>query len=149
MKFTTKMEANFDSERFLKYHKIDYSTALSEIRNGRKTSHWIWFIFPQLKGLGHSAFAEYFGLEGLKDATAFYGNDTLRKHLREITEALLCLNEANISNVMSDIDVLKLRSSMTLFDIVSPDDIFGKVLDKYYDGVRDNLTLEMISYSSK
>lgn len=143
------MNANFDAERFLRYHKTDYSTALKEVRNGHKTSHWIWFIFPQLKGLGHSAFSDYFGLDGLQDAVSFYDNGVLRNHLRTITKSLLDLNEVDINNVMPGIDSVKLKSSMTLFDIVSPGDIFGEVLAKYYNDERDNITLSMIHGAEK
>ena len=143
------METCFDSERFLRYHSTDYRTALAEIRSGRKSGHWIWFIFPQLKGLGHSAFSEYFGLDGLGGAEAFYADRTLHRHLREITEALLQLEETDINRIMPGIDALKLRSSMTLFDRVSPDDIFEKVLDRYYGGHRDSITLEMIDNTAR
>ena len=134
----------YDLDRFIQYHKTDYETALTEIRQGRKTSHWIWFIFPQVQGLGHSAFSKYFGIEGIDHAKAFYGNSTLRAHLREITEALLSLPTLEISEVMPMIDVMKLKSSMTLFDVVCPDDIFAKVLDKYFSGERDKLTLDIL-----
>lgn len=134
----------FDADRFIRYHRTDYDTALREIRGGRKKSHWIWFIFPQLKGLGHSAFSEYFGLDGLQDAVDFYGTRVLRNHLRKITKALLELDETDIGRIMPGIDALKLKSSMTLFDKVSPDDIFGQVLDKYFGGTRDEMTLEML-----
>ena len=144
----TGIRPNYDLDRFIQYHKTDYMTALNEIRNGRKTSHWIWFIFPQVQGLGHSAFSKYFGIESVAHAKAFYDKRILRSHLREITEALLSLPTNNISEVMSEIDVMKLKSSMTLFDMVCPDDIFAKVLDKYYKGERDRLTIDILERQS-
>lgn len=137
-------KTTFDAERFKRYHRTDFDIALKEIRSGSKKSHWIWFIFPQLRGLGHSAYSDYFGLDGLQDAISFYETRTLRNHLRKITKALLELDETDINKVMPGIDALKLRSSMTLFDKVSPNDIFAQVLDRYYGGNRDELTLAML-----
>lgn len=131
-------------DRFVRYHRTDYKIALSEIKAGEKRSHWIWFIFPQMKGLGHSAFADYFGIESLEEAVAYYAHKTLGKHLREITQVLLSLPETDINKIMPGIDALKLKSSMTLFDLVSPRDIFAEVLAKYYSGEKDELTLSML-----
>lgn len=131
-------------DRFVWYHKTDYKIALSEIKAGEKRSHWIWFIFPQMKGLGHSAFADYFGIESLEEAVAYYAHKTLGKHLREITQVLLSLPETDINKIMPGIDALKLKSSMTLFDLVCPGDIFAEVLAKYYCGEKDELTLAML-----
>ncbi len=97
-----------------------------------------------MKGLGHSAFADYFGIESLEEAAAYYAHKTLGKHLREITQALLSLPETDINKIMPGIDALKLKSSMTLFDLVCPDDIFAEALAKYYNGEKDELTLAML-----
>jgi len=132
-------------ERFEEYHDKDYRTALKEIKAGCKSSHWIWYIFPQMKGLGHSAFANHFGISGINEAAAFYADKTLGKHLREITSALLDLPETDINRIMPGIDALKLKSSMTLFDIICPGDIFEKVLMKYYNNERDSLTLSLLA----
>jgi|GEM_PF-118984 ADP-ribosylglycohydrolase len=131
-------------DKFIEYHNKDYRTALSEIKSGKKSSHWIWYIFPQMKGLGHSAFANHFGISGINEAAAFYADRTLGKHLREITEALLALPETDINMIIPGIDSLKLKSSMTLFDVICPNDIFAKVIQKYFHGDRDTLTLSML-----
>lgn len=129
--------------RFLKAHEY-YPTVLSEIRNGKKTSHWIWYIFPQLRGFGHSYNSTFYGIESFAEARAFLDNQYLGNHLREITETLLTLDKRNIRDIFGEIDAMKVRSSMTLFDLVCPNDIFAQVLDKYYDGKRCELTIERI-----
>lgn len=136
--------SHYDLNRFLQYHKTDYNNALSEITQGQKKSHWIWFIFPQLQGLGSSAFSKYFGIEDAAHAKAFYENNTLRLHLREITNALLLNKDKQIETIMPGIDSIKLKSSMTLFDYICPNDIFAQVLDTFYGGERDQLTLSML-----
>lgn len=130
-------KAEADSiERFVEAHEKMYKTALDEIRNGRKLSHWIWYIFPQIGGLGHSPNSQYYGIETLNEAKAFLNHPLLGAHLREITEALLIHKGMSINDIMRPIDVMKLRSSMTLFDIVSPEDIFNDVLSLFFSGKR-------------
>lgn len=133
----------YNVDRFLDGQRFGYEYALNEIRNGKKEGHWIWYVFPQMKGLGHSPNSLYYGISGKEEAKAFLEHPILGKRLREITEALLSLEEKDIQNVMPSVDCMKLRSSMTLFDLVSPNDVFVKVLEKYYDGQRDPLTLKM------
>ena len=117
------------------------------MKQGRKTGHWIWFIFPQMKGLGHSWQADYYGLSGLREARAYLADPILGPRLRRITEAVLSHSDINVAALMgSEIDALKLRSSMTLFDAVSSDDIFGQVLDLFFGGERDQRSLELISH---
>jgi len=112
-----------------------YERALAEIRGGRKRSHWMWFIFPQLKGLGFSPTAQYYGIRDLAEAKAYLAAPLLGRRLREITEALLRLDISDPHQVFGSPDDLKLRSSMTLFSLAAPDDaVFGKVLDKFYAG---------------
>ena len=138
----------FDIERFIKAQNDDntYQQALKEILQGHKTSHWIWYIFPQLKGLGHSTYSQYYGLADTDEARTFLANPCLNERLREITNALLIHKDRNIERLMgSSIDALKLKSSMTLFDAISPNDIFSKVLDVFYDGKKDRNTLPIIS----
>ena len=131
-------------KRFKDAQETDYDTALKEIRNGHKSSHWIWYIFPQIKGLGHSFTSRYYALSGLKEAKAYLDDEILNRRLREITKALLELHTDDAVAVMGDIDAMKLRSSMTLFDEVSKDDIFKEVLDKFFDGKPDEKTLEIL-----
>ena len=138
----------YDLERFKKAQRQDYVTALSEIKNGRKKSHWIWYIFPQLKELGYSSTAKYYGIESRGEAAAYIKDDLLRERLIEISEALMSLESNNPSDVMGYPDDLKLRSCMTLFNIVAPEiDVFGMVLDKFYSGRKDDRTVELLSKS--
>lgn len=135
----------YDLNRFLAAQEQDYAQALAEIRAGRKRSHWIWYIFPQLRGLGYSYNAEYYGIADAEEARQCLAHPVLGARLREITEALLELPESDSVRVMGRPDDLKLCSSMTLFEYVSvQDSVFGKVLDKYYGGRRDAATLRML-----
>lgn len=131
-------------DRFIDGQRFGYETALAEIKNGRKDNHWIWYVFPQLKGLGHSPNANYYGISGLEEAKQFLAHPVLGSRLREITEVLLAIENKSAEEIFPEIDAVKVRSSMTLFDIVSPHDIFSKVLDKYYGGVKDEMTLSLI-----
>ena len=132
-------------KRFLDAQERDYEQALKEIRSGRKQSHWIWYIFPQLKALGYSSTATYYGIRDLDEAKAYLAEPTLRSRLIEISEALLTLPENDPSIVMGYPDDLKLRSSMTLFLAADPDcPVFQLVLDKYYGGKPDPRTLELL-----
>lgn len=121
-----------------------YKTALEEIRNGRKRSHWMWFVFPQLKGLGHSYNADYYGIAGADEARAYWLHPVLRDRLLEITEALLLLDSLSARQIFGEVDAMKLRSSMTLFWKVTEEELFRKVLDKYYEGKMCDSTLEML-----
>lgn len=121
-----------------------YKTALEEIRNGRKRSHWMWFVFPQLKGLGHSYNADYYGIAGADEARAYWLHPVLRDRLREITEALLLLDGLSARQIFGEVDAMKLRSSMTLFWTATDEELFRKVLDKYYEGKMCDSTLEML-----
>ena len=124
----------YDLERFVTAQAADYADALDDIRNGRKRGHWIWYIFPQQKGLGHSYNSEYYGLDGIDEARAYLAHPVLGARLREISEALLIHEgKRNIDAIMgSSIDVLKLQTCMNLFNRVSPNDIFEKVLDAFF-----------------
>ena len=136
----------FDLNRFKEAQAEDYKTALEEIKHGRKESHWIWYIFPQLKELGFSSTAKYYGIDGLDEAKAYMADAELRRNLLEITNALLCQPDTDIRRVMGYPDDLKLRSSMTLFEAAAPDQsVFGEVLDKFYGGERDDATLKRLA----
>ena len=136
----------YDLERFKKAQAEDYETALEEINRGRKESHWIWYIFPQLKELGFSSTAKYYGIDGIDEAKAYMADAELRRNLLEITDALLRQPETDIHRVMGYPDDLKLRSSMTLFEAAAPDQsVFGEVLDKFYGGERDDATLNLLA----
>lgn len=135
---------NTGLQRFIEAQNDSYDQALKEIRNGRKLTHWIWYIFPQIKGLGFSYNSEYYGITSLQEARDYLENELLRKRLFEITESLLMHKGKDIESIMGDIDALKLKSSMTLFDAVQPGSIFGEVLDGFYGGERCRRTLEKI-----
>ena len=121
-----------------------YEQALGEIRRGRKVSHWIWYIFPQIRGLGHSPTAQYYALGSLDEAKQYLQNQTLRERLIEISEALL-EQEGRIESIVEYVHAMKVRSCMTLFREADPDiPVFGKVLDKFYNGQPDERTLEII-----
>jgi uncharacterized protein (DUF1810 family) len=131
-------------QRFIQAHENDYQTALAEVRVGYKCSHWMWYIFPQLKGLGFSSTAQYYGINGREEAIAYLKHPVLGARLREITSVLLTLEGKSAVEIFGRTDAKKLRSSMTLFYAVSEDDLFKKVLDKYYDGKSDGRTLAML-----
>lgn len=135
---------NTGLQRFIEAQNDSYDQALKEIRNGRKLTHWIWYIFPQIKGLGFSYNSEYYGINSLQEARDYLENELLRKRLFEITESLLMHKGKDIESIMGDIDAMKLKSSMTLFDAVQPGSIFGEVLDEFYGGERCRRTLEKI-----
>lgn len=124
-----------------------YELALREINEGHKRSHWIWYIFPQIHGMGHSELSKYYAISSLDEARAYLEDETLGPRLREITRAVLNHRNDNIETIMgSQIDAIKLRSSMTLFDLVSPDDVFSEVLEVFFDGERDSRTLRIVSH---
>lgn len=123
-----------DLSRFLLAQKDTYGRALAEIKSGRKSSHWMWFIFPQLSGLGHSSTAQYYALRGAEEARAYLSHPILSQRLIEISEALLMLPSDDAEDILGYPDNLKLKSSMTLFWLVSDRDVFKNVLNKFFDG---------------
>lgn len=137
----------YDLDRFLEAQKSFYDVALAEIKNGYKQEHWIWFIFPQLRGLGFSLEAEYYGITGFNEARAYLEHPILRERLIEATNAILNLNTDYIDDFLPHPDDLKLCSSMTLFSKVDPKEkLFQKVINRFYDGRYDERTLEMLNY---
>lgn len=122
-----------------------YEQALAEIRSGRKRSHWIWYIFPQARGLGNSDMATYYGIASAEELAAYVAHPILMSRLREISQALLELDETNPEHVMSWIDAKKLRSCMTLFGDETGEDLFQQVLDRYYHGRADRRTREIVA----
>lgn len=136
---------NYNIERFYKEHKEHYDDALREIKRGKKRSHWMWYIFPQLKFLGRSQTAVYYGIENIEEARAYYNDAYLGEKLREISVALLECESADAFEVMGYPDNLKLCSSMTLFYLATNDEIFKYVLDKFYGGKQDDATASFLS----
>ena len=140
------MPTDFDIERFVRAQDDGvFEQALAEIRTGRKRSHWIWFVFPQVRGLGRSPMAEHYGIASREELDAYVNHPLLRARLLEISHALLELPGNDPVAVLGDIDALKVRSSMTLFELTGADHVFGAVLDKYYDGSRDELTPRIVN----
>lgn len=135
----------YDLSRFLNAQEQVYQFALAEMKKGRKTSHWIWYIFPQLKVLGRSSKAQYYGIENLDEAKEYLADETLRARLLEISQAVLDNGNTDIKYIMgSSIDAVKLCSSMTLFHLADPTcETFLRVIKKYYGGQLDSQTVEL------
>ena len=135
----------FNLNRFLGAQESYYADALKEIKRGYKESHWIWFIFPQMRGLGRSPMAENYGIKSIEEARAYLENPILKKRLIEISSALLKhKGKSTAYEILGTLDAIKVRSSMTLFDHVMPNAIFADVLDAFYNGERDVMTLELL-----
>lgn len=137
-------------DRFLKAQEHTYPTALREIRSGRKESHWMWFIFPQMRGLGMSDMAYIYGIADRSETEAYLAHPVLSARLHEITGALLVLDESNPNAIFGGIDAMKLRSSMTLFAAVSEEgSVFHRALEKFFGGKADQRTLELLGDTEK
>lgn len=136
---------NLDISRFVEAQKRSYQSALAEIKNGRKLSHWMWYIFPQIRGLGRSSTSQYYAIQSLDEATEFLRAPYLGGNLLEICQALTALKTNNATEVFGKPDDVKLKSSMTLFSLVpNANPVFQNVLDKYYDGKLDRRTLKIL-----
>jgi len=154
--FTQNSSDQYDLQRFLGAQESFYAQALKEIRKGRKTSHWIWFIFPQVRGLGHSVMSDHYAINSLDEARAYLDDPVLKSHLIEISTALLRHSKGGLfrkpktaEQILGYTDALKVRSCMTLFDLVEPDAIFAQVLNAFYNGERDDLTLKILKLIEK
>jgi uncharacterized protein (DUF1810 family) len=135
----------FDLQRFLDAQSSVYPLVLDELRRGRKQSHWMWFIFPQLAGLGHSAMAQRFAIASREEAVAYLGHGVLGSRLRECTALVNGVEGRTILEILGSPDDLKFHSSMTLFGAVSSDPKFAVAITKFYDGKRDQRTLDLLS----
>lgn len=131
-------------ERFINAQQYDYPVALYELKAGYKESHWMWFIFPQYKGLGYSSIAKYYAIQSKEEAIAYVHHPILGKRLMEISQVLLDLNCDDATAIFGSPDNLKLKSCMTLFYIVSKEAIFQQVLDQFYHGQYDQRTIELL-----
>ncbi|MBR1792542.1 MAG: DUF1810 domain-containing protein [Bacteroidales bacterium] len=134
----------YNLQRFLDAQERTYDTALAEIRAGRKQSHWIWYIFPQLKGLGHSYNSNYYGLDGIEEAKAYFSHPVLRQRLLEITEALLQHSNMSATEILGTIDARKVQSCATLFWMATNEPIFSAIINQFYGGTYDKQTLKKV-----
>jgi len=138
------MEA-YNLKRFLDAQNQVYLKALSEIRNGRKETHWMWFIFPQLEGLGQSETARFYAIADLQEAADYLAHPVLGRHLVQISEELLNIRDKSARELFGAPDDVKLRSSMTLFaNVENSNPVFAAVLDHYFNGMQDEMTLKLL-----
>ena len=136
----------YDLERFVRAQEDTYDNALAEMTNGRKRSHWMWFVFPQFAGLGMSPTSQHFAIRSADEARAYLAHPLLGPRLLRCAEALLSLEGRTAHDIFGSPDDLKLRSSATLFAAVSPaGSPFHRLLDRYFNGVEDGRTLELIA----
>lgn len=139
----------YNLQRFLDAQEPTYDTVLTELRAGRKSSHWIWFIFPQIKGLGHSGMALQFAIGSLDEAKAYLQHPVLGQRLRECTQLVLDVEGRNAEEIFGYPDNLKFRSCMTLFLTAATDNaLFKNALLKYFDGKPDQKTLDILAQQS-
>lgn len=136
---------NYNLERFINAHNEFYNIAYSELKNGKKSSHYMWFIFPQIKGLGKSPISEFYGIKSLDEAKAYINHPILGNNMIKLCEVLLSLESNNPTEIFGKPDDIKLKSSMTLFSLATDDnELFIKVLDKFYNGKLDNQTIRLV-----
>ena len=139
------MSDAFDLDRFVRAQAQVYEDALDEILDGRKTSHWMWFVFPQLAGLGRSEIAQRYAIRGLDEARAYLAHPLLGERLRECTQALLRVEGRSAHDIFGSPDDMKLHSSLTLFSLVAePGSAFERALGRYFGGVPDQATLRLL-----
>ena len=132
-------------ERFLSAQARDYATALAELHSGEKRSHWMWYVFPQLRGLGHSDKAQFYGIGSLEEARAYLADPILGRRLRESVGALLDLRATDAAEVLGGVDAQKLRSCLTLFRLAAPHEAaFSRALDQYFEGRMDPRTISLL-----
>tara|TARA_R110001592_G_scaffold238577_1_gene498360 strand:+ start:6262 stop:6705 length:444 start_codon:yes stop_codon:yes gene_type:complete len=135
----------FNLNRFVEAQKGEFETALGELKDGRKQSHWIWFVFPQLTKLGRSSTACFFGLRGADEAVAYWNHRVLGRRLRECVEAVLNIENKSAMDILGEVDALKFRSCLTLFHEVAPEDSrLLLALQRFYEGELDPLTVEFL-----
>ncbi len=135
----------FDLSRFVNAQGSVYIHVLEELKRGQKRTHWMWYIFPQVDGLGYSVTSKYYSIKSLEEARAYLSHSVLGPRLLECAEAILAIEGRSVSAILGYPDDMKLQSSMTLFaSIAGPDSVFDRVLDKYFHGGRDVRTLQLM-----
>ena len=139
-------QKEFNPEKFIEAQQGDYAIALAEIKAGRKQSHWMWYIFPQVLGLGYTSTSIQYAIKDLDEATAYLNHEVLGKRLIEISNAALVLETNDAKEIFGSTDSMKLRSSMTLFSLVpNADKVFQLVLDKFFNGRKDERTIQLLN----
>lgn len=140
------MPTQYNLKRFTEAQAKNYTDALAEIKNGKKRTHWMWYVFPQIQGLGNSEFARFYAIKDLEEAKAYLSHPILGKRLIEISNALLLLESNDPYQILGSPDDMKLQSSMTLFSLVTnTDPVFEEVLKKFYDSEKDPKTLQILA----
>ena len=140
----------YDLNRFVRVQENDYEQVLSEIKSGRKRTHWMWYIFPQLDGLASSSTAKHYSIKSMDEARAYLAHPILGPRLLECAEAAVGVEGRTASAIFGSPDDLKLRSCATLFACVSPaDSVFERLLKKYYPGGRDSKTLQLLGINAE
>ena len=135
-----------DLQIFVQAQEDIYEQALAELKNGSKESHWMWFVFPQIAGLGNSEMARKYAIPNLADAKAYLSHDLLGSRLRECTEAVLAVEGRTAHEILGSPDDMKLKSCMTLFEVADgPDSVFSSILEKYFEGQRDERSLMILN----
>ena len=136
----------YDLQRFIDAQQPVFDRVIAELKQGRKPGHWIWFIFPQLKGLGHSSNSEFFGISSLQEAAAYVQHPVLGPRLVQCTELVNSVEGSSAEDIFGEIDAMKFRSSMTLFAKAAPDNrIFAEAIRKYFGGRLDGLTINRVA----
>jgi uncharacterized protein (DUF1810 family) len=139
------MKTAYNLNKFLKAQETTYRDALSEIKNGKKESHWMWYVFPQIKGLGFSTNSMFYGIDDLEEAQQYLNDPILGKRLIEISNCLLKVEDKTALTIFGKPDDIKLKSSMTLFSLlINTDPVFQEVLDKYFSGNKDQKTIQIL-----
>lgn len=136
--------AAYDLQRFVLAQQPVYAAALSELKAGRKTTHWIWFVFPQVEGLGHSSMSKRYAIKSREEAVAYLAHPFLGTRLAECTNAVLSVEGRSAQDIFGSIDELKFRSSMTLYDAVDAGGLYRRALQKFFDGSPDPATLAVL-----
>ena len=137
---------NYDLQRYIDAHDKYYDIAKAELKNGKKQSHYMWFIFPQIQGLGFSEISKYYAIKNIEEAKAYINNKILKAHMQKLLQILLSLDTNDACNIFGEQDNTKLKSCLTLFKYAEPDnEIYSKLLDKFFDGQEDILTLKIIN----
>ena len=146
---TISRDDPFDLNRFTSAQERVYGTVLAELKSGRKRSHWIWFIFPQIEGLGHSSTSQFYAIKSIEEARRYLKHPVLGARLVECAETVLGVEGRSVSDIFGYPDDMKLKSSMTLFASVTEDtnSVFVRVLEKYFHGERDERTLQLLKAS--